>query len=768
MLSSIQGFPRIGAGRELKFAIESFWRGEINQAELEQKTSALRRENFDFLSSAGLDLVPVGDFSYYDKMLDMIAITGAVPERFPFSGGEVNLERYFEMARGTRGEAGNVRPLSMLKWFNTNYHYMVPEFSSGTNFKLASSSLLALVDEAVDLGLPAMPVLIGPVSFLLLGRGQDGLDNLDLLGSLLPVYRRLVEELASRDVAWIQIDEPCMAADYGDEAREAMEMAYGVLAEAAGGAKIVVQTYFDNVGANYETLTGLPVDGIGLDLVHGPENLELIRGKGFPKGKTLFAGLVDGRNIWVCSPDAVLEQARELQSIVGQSQLVLSTSCSLMHVPVTMAGEDHLPPEVRDSMSFAREKVAELTALARTLAGSASAEDAAVLERSRKATSAAAASALKNVPAVQKRMAALGEQDFNRAEPFGKRIAKQNEKLGLPLFPTTTIGSFPQTREVRRLRAQLRKGELTQQKYDEQIGKMITELVRMQEEYGLDVLVHGEYERNDMVEYFGEQLEGYYFTRNGWVISYGSRGVKPPVIFGDVHRRGPMTVRWSEYAARLTEKPMKGMLTGPVTMLNWAFVRTDLPRGEVCWQIALAIRDEVLDLEKAGVGVVQVDEPALREGLPLQQNKQEAYLKWAVDAFRLTAGGADSATQVHSHMCYSDFNTIIEQIIAMDADVISIENSRAGGRLLQVFRDREYPNQIGPGVWDIHSPLIPTTGEMVEHLRQLLEYVPAANLWVNPDCGLKTRGWEEVKPSLRNMVEAARVLRAEYDAKKPE
>jgi 5-methyltetrahydropteroyltriglutamate--homocysteine methyltransferase len=762
MLSSIHGFPRIGAGRELKFAVESFWRGEIDQTELGQKTEQLRHENYDFLTSAGLDMVPVGDFSYYDKMLDMIAITGAVPQRFPFAGEEVNLERYFAMARGTRGEAGNVRPLSMLKWFNTNYHYMVPEFSRETKFRLASSSLLALVDEALNKGVPAMPVLIGPVSFLLLGRGQDDLNNLDLLDDLLPVYRRLIEELASRDIAWIQIDEPCMAADYGDEAREAMKKAYALLAGAAGDSRIVIQTYFDSVGANYETLTGLPVDGVGLDMVRGPENFELVRSKGFPEEKTLFAGLVDGRNIWVCDPEAVLERAGELQRLLGEDKLVLSTSCSLMHVPVTMEGEDHLPHEVQDSMAFAREKVSELTALARTLSGTATPVDQAVIERSRRATAAAAASELKIVSSVRQRMAALAEKDFSRSEPFEQRIAKQNEKLGLPSFPTTTIGSFPQTREVRRLRAKLRKGELTQEQYDSEIAKLITELVKMQEELDIDVLVHGEYERNDMVEYFGEQLEGYYFTRNGWVISYGSRGVKPPVIYGDVYRKGPMTVRWSEYAAKLTDRPMKGMLTGPVTMLNWAFVRTDISRGEVCWQIALAIRDEVVDLEKAGVGVVQVDEPALREGLPLQEDKQGAYLKWAVDAFRLTAGGADSATQIHSHMCYSDFNTIIEQIVAMDADVISIENSRAGGRLLQVFHDRQYPNHIGPGVWDIHSPLIPTTGEMVEHMRQVLEYVPVEKVWVNPDCGLKTRGWDEVNPSLRNMVEAAKELRAQY------
>ncbi|MBW7996688.1 MAG: 5-methyltetrahydropteroyltriglutamate--homocysteine S-methyltransferase [Candidatus Glassbacteria bacterium] len=762
MLSSLQGFPRLGVQRELKFAVEAFWRGDISEDELERKSAALRRENYQFLNSAGLDMVPVGDFSYYDKMLDTIAMTGAVPARFPFAGQALDLERYFAMARGAKGDSGNVRPLSMLKWFNTNYHYMVPEFSERTTFKLAPDSLLALVDEALEQGVPAMPVLIGPLSFLLLGRGEDGFDTLNLLDSLLPVYRELLGKLAGRAVNWIQLDEPCFAADYGDSARAALAKACGELKSAAGEAKLVIQTYFDHVGPNYDTLTNLPVDGIGLDFVHGPENLELIRGKGFPADKTLFAGVVDGRNIWVCDPDAVLELVSGLGDAVGEDKLALSSSCSLMHVPVTMAGEDHLPREVQDSMAFAREKVSELTALARTVAGNASDSDRAVLDRSRRATEAAAGSALKNVPSVRERMNSLSDKDFSRSEPFETRIVKQNEKLGLPLFPTTTIGSFPQTREVRRLRARLRKGELTQEEYDRQIAKLVDDLVELQEEYGIDVLVHGEFERNDMVEYFGEQLEGYYFTRNGWVISYGSRGVKPPVIYGDVHRRGPMTVRWSEYAQSRTRKPMKGMLTGPVTMLNWSFVRSDIPRGDVCRQIALAIRDELTDLEKAGIGVVQVDEPALREGLPLQKDKQDAYLKWAVDAFRLSAGGADSSTQVHSHMCYSDFNTIIEQIEAMDADVISIENSRAGGQLLQVFRDRKYPNHIGPGVWDIHSPLVPTTAEMVEHLHQILEYLPPENVWVNPDCGLKTRGWEEVKPSLRNMVDAVRQLRREH------
>lgn len=761
MLTSIQGFPRIGAGRELKFAVEAFWRGEIDSAELEKRAAALREQNYRFLTEAGLELVPVGDFTFYDRMLDTVCMTGAIPSRFGDAGQKADLNLYFRLARGAVSESGNIHPMSMVKWFNTNYHYLVPEFSRATRFSLNDRTLIARVDEALALGINAMPALIGPVTFLRLGRAEDGLEPLSLLDQLLAVYEQVVAELAAKGVAWIQVDEPWFAGQASERDRKALGVAMTRLKAAAGNSRIVLQTYFDHVGGNYKTLTGLPVDGLGLDFAHGPENLDLIREHGFPKEMRLFAGVVDGRNIWVADPDKIDSLCAELRSLLGPDMLALSTSCSLQHVPVTVGTERHLPDEMFDMLAFAREKVHELVALARHLDGRTTDEDRALLERARQARARSAGSRLRFSSAVRERVKELEETAFRRALPYPERAKLQQDKLGLPLFPTTTIGSFPQTSDIRRLRARLRKGEITARQYDEAMRKDIRELVAFQEEVGLDVLVHGEFERNDMVEYFGEQLDGYFFLKNGWVVSYGSRAVKPPVIYGDVSRKGPMTVQWLEFAQSLTKRPMKGMLTGPVTMLNWSFVRDDIPRREVSYQLALAIRDEIGDLETAGIGVIQVDEPALREGLPLQIDKQSAYRRWAVDSFRLSVAGADNAIQIHSHMCYSDFNTIFDDIVQMDADVISIENSRAGGRLLQVFRDRGYPAGIGPGVWDIHSPLVPDVGEIEERLRGIVAVLPAERVWVNPDCGLKTRGWEEVTPSLRNMVGAARTLRDE-------
>jgi len=762
MQTAIQGFPRLGAERELKFALESFWKGEIDAAELECRAAALRKQNYEFLASAGLDLVPVGDFSFYDRMLDTAVMVGAVPPRF--AGAAPGLELYFRMARGGATPSGNIHPLSMLKWFNTNYHYLVPEFSHGESFRLADRTLLRLVDEALALGVKAMPALIGPVTFLRLGRSTDGVEPLALLEALLPVYEQVIAELAKRGVQWIQIDEPWFAGEATERDRKALALACTRLKSAAGNARLVVQTYFDSVGDNYDALAALPVDGLGLDFVHGPENLELIFKHTLPRDKQLFAGVVDGRNIWVLDTEKALDLIEKLKAMVGE-RLVLSTSCSLQHVPVTVEPERHLPEEVFNLLAFAREKVQELAALARSVEGKASSADKARLEACAAARKVSATSKLRVAPEVRSRVAGLTEASFSRGLPFSQRQPLQQKKLGLPLLPTTTIGSFPQTSDIRRLRARLRKGELTEAQYVEALREDICSLVKFQEEVGLDVLVHGEFERNDMVEYFGEQLEGYFFTRNGWVISYGSRGVKPPVIYGDIRRSAPMTVEWSAFAQTLTQRPMKGMLTGPVTMLNWSFVRDDIPRREVTFQLALAIRDETVDLESAGIGVIQVDEPALREGLPLRKAKQADYLAWAVDAFRLTAAGVKPETQIHSHMCYSDFNTIIADIIRMDADVISIENSRAGGQLLKVFRDREYPSEIGPGVWDIHSPLVPEQEEMEHRLDEIAAVIPLERLWVNPDCGLKTRSWQEVTPSLRNMVAAA-VSRRERAAHK--
>ncbi len=758
MQTAIQGFPRLGADRELKFALESFWRGEIDTSDLERRAAEIRKTNYEFLSRACLDFIPAGDFSLYDRMLDTAVMTGAVPPRFG-AAGDGGLELYFRMARGGATESGNIHPLSMLKWFNTNYHYLVPEFSHGEKFALNGRTLLRLVDEALTLGIKPMPALIGPVTFLRLGRSVDGVEPLTLLEGLLPVYEQVISELAAKGVEWIQIDEPWFAGEASERDRRALGMVYARLKSAAGNARLVVQTYFDSVGDNYQTLAGLPVDGLGLDFVHGPENLDLLEKHGLPKDKKLFAGVVDGRNIWVVDSDKALRLIEKLKTLVGEDRLVLSTSCSLQHVPVTVEPERHLPEEVFGMLAFAREKVLELVALARKADNRAMDQDKAILERATSARKLSAASRIRLVPEVRERIKALSGASFSRGLPYAERRPLQQKKLGLPAFPTTTIGSFPQTSDIRRLRARLRKGELTKEQYAEAIRADIRSLVKFQEEAGLDVLVHGEFERNDMVEYFGEQIEGYFFLKNGWVISYGSRAVKPPVIYGDIRRPGPMTVEWTSYAQSLTSRPMKGMLTGPVTMLNWSFVRDDIPRREVAFQLALAIRDETVDLEAAGIGVIQVDEPALREGLPLRKEKQAAYLEWAVDSFRLTASGVKPETQIHSHMCYSDFNTIIGEIIRMDADVISIENSRAGGQLLKVFRERDYPSEIGPGVWDIHSPLVPGQAEMEQRLSEIAAVLPAERLWVNPDCGLKTRGWQEVTPSLRNMVSAAHAMR---------
>ncbi len=765
MLTSIQGFPRIGERRELKFALEAFWRGESSETELVETGRGLRRANYRFLREAGLELVPVGDFSWYDRVLDTALMVDAIPARFAPLAGTNGLALHFALARGAVTARGDLHPLSMLKWFNTNYHYLVPELERGMHFSFRDRSLPALVDEALEQGVPAMPVLLGPVSFLLLSRGEEGLNPLSLLEPLLEVYARVIRELAARQVRWIQLDEPWFATSAGPEARQALECAYGALARAAGDSRLVVQTYFDHVGENYRTLTELPVAGLGLDFISGPENLDFLRQHGFPKDKTLFAGVIDGRNIWAVDPDQALRLVAELErALLGGNRPVLSSSCSLMHVPVSAESESHLPQEVRESLAFAREKVRELVALAREVEGRADGEQRALLERKRRAVEIRQASPLKRVPAVRRRLTDLAAEDFSRGAPYPERRQRQAKELALPPLPTTTIGSFPQTAEVRRLRTALRRGELGREEYREAMRALIREVIALQAGLGLDVLVHGEFERTDMVEYFGEQLEGFFFLRNGWVLSYGSRCVKPPVIYGDVSRPRPMTVEWLEYAQQLSpDRPVKGMLTGPVTILNWSFVRDDLPRREVCFQLALAVRDEVRDLERAGLRVIQIDEPALREGLPLQREQQPEYLRWAVDAFRLTAAGASAATQVHSHMCYSDFNTIIGDIGRMDADVISIENSRGGSHLLEIFREHRYPNGIGPGIWDIHSPLVPEQRELERHLREILEVLEPEQVWVNPDCGLKTRAWEEVHPALANMVGAARALRLELE-----
>ncbi len=752
------GYPRIGKRRELKRALEAYWAGKESSEALLATAAQLRQESWRFQQQAGLDLIPSGDFSLYDHVLDTIALVGAVPPRFGWTEGQVDLETYFTMARGAEG----VPALGLTKWFDSNYHYLVPELSAGQRFTLASSKPFDELAEAQALGIPARPVLLGPVSFLLLGRAvEPGLDPLrDLLDALLPVYQEVVRRLAEQGAAWIQLDEPCLVQERSEADLAALRRAYTALATARGGAKLLVQTYFGHVGEAYQTLVSLPVEGVGLDLVRGPENLELLEQHGFPADKWLGAGVVDGRNVWRTDLDQALETLARVQRAVPAERLIVNPSSSLLHVPISVELEPPpvSGPDLRPWLAFAEQKVAEVVSLARAVrAGAAAIAEA--LARSREVVASRRTSALTRDQAVRARLQAVGEAELARAAPFAARRPAQRQRLGLPeLLPTTTIGSFPQTSDLRKARRQLRDGQLSEAEYDRAVEQATREVIRLQEELGLDVLVHGEFERGDMVEYFAERLRGFAFTQHGWVQSYGSRYVRPPLLYGDVSRPEPMTVRWATFAQSLTRKPVKGMLTGPITLLNWSFVRDDQPRAETCRQLALAVRDEVADLQAAGLRVIQVDEPALREGLPLRRERWPEYLTWAVDCFRLAVGVARPETQIQTHMCYSDFNdaAIFDSLEAMDADVLLIEFSRSAEGLLDVFRRRGYSRDIGPGVYDVHSPAVPDVAEMIRRLRSILSTLDPGQVWVNPDCGLKTRGWAEVIPSLRNMVAAAR------------
>lgn len=761
------GYPRIGKHRELKRATEGYWSGKVSAEELLATAASIRQANWETQRDAGIELIPSNDFSFYDQMLDTIALVGAVPDRYhrhgrsqaSWRGDTVNLDTYFAMGRGAQREGLDVTALEMTKWFDTNYHYLVPELNPGQRFRLASTKPFDEFEQAQSLGILTKPVLIGPVSFLLLGKTrEEDFDPLDLLDELLPVYREVIGGLASRGAQWIQLDEPCFVQDRSDSEREALAYAYGDLAGARGEANLLVQTYFGNVGESYETLAGLPVQGLGLDFVRGANNLGPLTAIGFPEDKVLAAGLVDGRNVWIADMAAALNLADHLASVVSADRLFINPSCSLLHVPIDVGLEHDLDPRLVEWLAFAEQKLAEVATLTRAV-NEGRAAFSSTLQANAEALERRRQSEWVHKPEVEERVAAADEQEANRGVEYPGRRQAQRQALSLPLFPTTTIGSFPQTAEVRRNRSRLQKGDISQEEHDSFIAEEIRKLIALQEEMGIDVLVHGEFERSDMVEYFGERMEGFAFTRHGWVQSYGSRYIRPPIIYGDVSRPEPMTVRWSTYAQSLTQKPVKGMLTGPVTILNWSFVRDDQPRSETCKQIALAIRDEVRDLEDAGIRVIQVDEPALREGLPLRHAEWQRYLDWAVLCFRLATGVAGPATQIHTHMCYSEFDDIIEAIAALDADVISIENSRSNLELLDTFRRFDYRQEIGPGVYDIHSPRVPSTEEMRRNLSAASEVLDRNQLWVNPDCGLKTRRWEEVVPALRNMVEAARDLR---------
>lgn len=761
------GFPRIGARRELKRAVEKFWSGKIEGTELLEVCRELREANWKRQQAEGIEHIPSNDFSMYDQVLDTSAMVGAIPKRYQWSGEIVDAATYFAMARGGKGgksvsaSTEGVSAMEMTKWFDTNYHYLVPEFEAGQSFKLSSTKPVDEYLEAKALGIETRPVILGPVSFLLLGKTwEEQIDPLSLLDSLLPVYAEVLSQLEEAGAQWVQIDEPCLVLDLTEAQQAAYQRAYDYLSEKIGGLKIVLTTYFGPLKDNLATAVSLPVAALHVDLVRAPEQLDEVLNQ-LPDSTSLSIGVVDGRNIWKNDFEKSLALIEKTVERIGTDRTLIGPACSLLHSPVDLDNEADLDPEIKQWLAYANQKLQEIGVLTQFVnQGRESVADE--LAANQRAMNARRNSPKVHRQEVKQRCSSVTESMLKRKHAYPERLKEQQATLGLPVFPTTTIGSFPQTDEIRKARAAHKKGTLTDAAYEEFLKTCIAGDIDYQEEVGLDVLVHGEAERNDMVEYFGEQLDGFVATQNGWVQSYGSRCVKPPIIFGDIQRKGPMTVEWSKYAQSCTKKLMKGMLTGPVTILQWSFVRDDQPRSETCQQIALAIRDEVLDLEANGIKIIQIDEPAVREGLPLRRSDWSAYLKWSVDGFRLAAAGVKDGTQIHTHMCYSEFNDIIEAIAALDADVISIETSRSNMELLDAFAQFKYPNEIGPGVYDIHSPRVPTVEWMENLLEKALEVLDPRQIWVNPDCGLKTRKWEEVKPSLKNMVQAARLLREKF------
>ena len=753
------GFPRIGTRRELKFALESYWKGQISRDEIEALGTQLRKRHW--ANQSVLDWAPVGDFTFYDQVLDMSFTLGNLPERVRGFHGDP-LDNYFRIARGRSVElsadhiqcCGGVAAGEMTKWFDTNYHYIVPELDARTEFRLDASRLLGQLAEARAQRIKAKPVIIGPLTYLAIGKAKDGSDKLALLPRLLPVYQELLATLAAHGAEWVQIDEPILVTELDVRWRNAYTTAYDALN--TGQVKLLLATYFGPLLENLTLVCALPVQGVHLDAIRARQEIDTLIAR-LPVDRIVSLGVIDGRNIWKTNLNALLDWLEPLAAEL-ETRLWIAPSCSLLHVPVDLASEQNLDREIRSWLAFALQKLDELTIVAAALShgrGSVKAE----LDANRAAIETRLRSPRVNVPSIKAAVANIEAGFGRRKNGYTQRAPKQAARLKLPKFPTTTIGSFPQTTEIRQARSRLKAGQIDQTAYKEAMHTEIERSVREQASLDLDVFVHGEAERNDMVEYFGEQLEGYAFSQFGWVQSYGSRCVKPPILFGDINRPKPMTVEWIEYAASLTDKPMKGMLTGPVTLLNWSFVRDDQPRSVSCKQLALAIREEVLDLERAGIRIIQIDEAALREGLPLRKSQWNTYLDWAVESFRIAANGVADETQIHTHMCYSEFNDIIESIAGMDADVITIETSRSDMELLDAFDDFRYPNEIGPGVYDIHSPNIPTQEQIVQLMRKAAERIPAERLWINPDCGLKTRQWSEVIPALTHMVAAAKQLR---------
>ena len=754
----LSGYPRIGAKRELKFAVEAFWKGAKSEAELQAVAAEIRRLNWAAQKAAGADLLPVGDFSFYDQVLDTQVALGCIPKRFGFDAANLSLPEYFQLARGNATQFA----MEMTKWFDTNYHYIVPEWHADTEFAAHSANLIAQIKEARALGHDIKPTLVGPLTLLWLGKKKEefGCRVATLLPKLLPAYAQLLRELAAEGVDWIQIDEPILAVDAPKPYLDAFPAVYKELANT--GVRIIIGTYFASVAEHLNLLKNLPVHGVHIDAVRAPESVAVFA-DAWPENKVLSVGLIDGRNVWRANLSKVIDTLAPVAAKLGNN-LWIAPSCSLLHSPQDLAVEEKLDAEIKSWMAFAAQKLVELGVVKQALAhGKESVKEA--IAASDAAAADRATNKLIHSEAVQKRVADLPQGADQRKSPFAERIKAQQEWMKLPILPTTTIGSFPQTTEIRQARAAFKKGELSAADYDAAMKKEIAYCVEEQEKLQIDVPVHGEAERNDMVEYFGEQLAGYCFSQFGWVQSYGSRCVKPPIIFGDVSRPNPMTVYWSSFAQTLTSRPMKGMLTGPVTMFKWSFVRDDVPLSVVAKQIALALNDEVLDLEKAGIKVIQIDEPAIREAMPLKKAQWDEYLAWACESFRLSSTGAEDSTQIHTHMCYSEFNDILPAIASMDADVITIETSRSDMDLLTAFGDFKYPNDIGPGVYDIHSPRVPTAAEVEHLLRKAMDVVPVERLWVNPDCGLKTRGWPETIEQLKVMMEVTKKLRAELAAK---
>jgi 5-methyltetrahydropteroyltriglutamate--homocysteine methyltransferase len=751
------GFPRIGPVRELKSALESYWAGKSTESKLLEVAQALRAANWGIQHARGVTHLPSNDFSLYDHVLDTTVMLGAIPKLYGWNGGLVPLDTYFAMARGSTDK--DMPALEMTKWFDTNYHYMVPELTAGQEFLLASTKPIDEFLEAKALGFNTRPVLVGPITYLGLSKCKDSsIEPLSMLPGVLPVYAEILRRLSDAGAEWVQIDEPLLALDLKPETQNAYQTAFDHLALAAPALKLLLTTYFGALEDNLLTALRLPVAGLHLDLVRGPHQIDQVIANA-PRRMILSLGVVDGRNVWRTDLNEVLERIEPVADRWAREKVTLAPSCSLLHVPLDVDRELHLTGDLRSWLAFAVQKVDELSALARGLNEGSDAIEEILLDSTAAQT---ARRESKNIhdPLVRERLAQLKPTMRQRHSGFEQRRPLQHQRLALPAFPTTTIGSFPQTEKVRKARAAYGRGAQSEADYKTNLRGEISSAIHWQEEVGLDVLVHGEFERNDMVQYFGEQLSGFAFTQHGWVQSYGSRYVRPPIIFGDVSRPKPMTIEWAAYAQSLTTKPVKGMLTGPVTMMQWSFVRDDVPRSTACLQIALALRDEVLDLEKAGIRIIQIDEPALREGLPLRKADWQEYLDWAVESFRLTASGVSDETQIHTHMCYSEFNDIIHSIAAMDADVISIETARSKMELLGAFANFHYPNEIGPGVYDIHAPRCPSVAEIESLLRKAEERLVPDQIWVNPDCGLKTRKWSEVTPALVNMVAAARRMRA--------